>query len=63
MINRLTDQGKAVLLVSSEMPELLGMSDRIIILSEGKIGGVFTREEADQEILLAAAMRHHHQKN
>ncbi|HQU71952.1 MAG: ATP-binding cassette domain-containing protein [Calditrichaeota bacterium] len=63
LINRLTDQGKAVLLVSSEMPELLGMSDRIIILSEGKIGGVFTREEADQEILLAAAMRHHHQKN
>lgn len=59
LINQLTEQGKAVLLVSSELPELMGMSDRMIILSEGRIGGVFTRTEATQEAILAAAMKHH----
>ena len=56
LINRLTAEGKAVLLVSSELPELMGMSDRIIMLSAGRIGGVFTREGFTQEKLLAAAM-------
>lgn len=59
LINQLTEQGKAVLLVSSELPELMGMSDRMIILSEGRIGGIFTRAEATQEAILAAAMKHH----
>jgi D-xylose transport system ATP-binding protein len=57
LINRLTESGQAVVLVSSEMPELMGMSDRIIILAEGRIGGTFTRAEATQEKLLAAAMK------
>ena len=56
LINRLTADGRAVLLVSSELPELMGMSDRIIMLSAGRIGGVFAREEFSQEKLLAAAM-------
>jgi D-xylose transport system ATP-binding protein len=56
LINRLTAEGKAVILVSSELPELMGMSDRIIMLHEGKIGGVFSRAEFTQERLLAAAM-------
>ena len=56
LINRLTDDGKAVILVSSELPELMGMSDRIIMLHEGAIGGEFTRAEFTQERLLAAAM-------
>jgi D-xylose transport system ATP-binding protein len=56
IINRLTDEGKAVVLVSSELPELIGMSDRILMLHEGRIGGEFTRAEATQERLLAAAM-------
>ena len=56
VINQLTAAGKAVVLVSSELPELIGMSDRIIMLQEGKIGGEFTRAEATQERLLAAAM-------
>ncbi len=59
LINRLTDQGKAVVLVSSELPELMGMSDRIIILSHGRIGGEFVRSEATQEKILTAAMRFH----
>jgi len=56
LVNRLTESGKAVVLVSSELPELLGMSDRIIMLHEGKVGGEFTAAEATQESLLAAAM-------
>jgi len=56
LINDLTAQGKAVVLVSSELPELMGMSDRILMLHEGRIGGEFTREQFNQEILLAAAM-------
>ncbi|HEY6729297.1 MAG TPA: D-xylose ABC transporter ATP-binding protein, partial [Polyangiaceae bacterium] len=56
LVNRLTEQGKAVVLVSSELPELLGMSDRIVMLYEGKVGGVFAKSEATQERLLAAAM-------
>jgi D-xylose transport system ATP-binding protein len=56
IINQLTDAGKAVVLVSSELPELIGMSDRIVMLHEGRIGGEFSRVEATQERLLAAAM-------
>ncbi len=59
LINRLTDDGKAIVLVSSELPELIGMSDRILMLREGRIGGEFTRAEATQERLLAAAMGRH----
>ncbi|WP_414664001.1 sugar ABC transporter ATP-binding protein [Horticoccus sp. 23ND18S-11] len=58
LINRLTAGGKAVILVSSELPELMGMSDRIIMLAEGRIGGEFARGEFNQESLLAAAMGH-----
>lgn len=56
LINRLTAEGKAVVLVSSELPELMGMSDRIIMLCEGRVGGEFARGEFTQERLLAAAM-------
>jgi D-xylose transport system ATP-binding protein len=56
LINQLTAAGKAVILVSSELPELMGMSDRIVMLHEGAIGGEFARGEFSQEKLLAAAM-------
>jgi len=56
LINRLTGEGKAVILVSSELPELMGMSDRIIMLHAGAIGGEFARADFSQEKLLAAAM-------
>jgi len=58
LVNQLTSEGKAVILVSSELPELLGMSDRIVMLCEGRAMGTFTREEANQEVLLRAAMGH-----
>jgi D-xylose transport system ATP-binding protein len=56
LINRLTEQGQAIVLVSSELQELLGMSDRILMLHEGRIGGEFLRGKATQAELLAAAM-------
>jgi D-xylose transport system ATP-binding protein len=58
LINTLSAAGKAVVLVSSELPELIGMSDRILMLHEGRIGGEFARGEATQERLMAAAMGH-----
>ena len=58
LVNRLTAEGKAVLLVSSELAELMGMSDRMVILSGGRVGGRFERAEATQERILAAAMAH-----
>jgi len=56
LINRLTAEGRAVVLVSSELPELMGMSDRVIMLHEGAVGGAFEPGEFDQEALMAAAM-------
>jgi ABC-type sugar transport system ATPase subunit len=58
-INKLTSEGKGVVLVSSELPELLGMSDRILVLSNGRIGGIFNRNEATQEVIMNAAMKYH----
>jgi D-xylose transport system ATP-binding protein len=57
LINVLTAAGKAVILVSSELPELIGMSDRIVMLHEGRVAGEFIRG-ATPEALLAAAMGH-----
>jgi len=58
LINQLTAEGKAVVLVSSELPELMGMSDRILVLSAGKIGGEFSSAQAEQHLILEAAMAH-----
>ncbi len=57
LINDLTDQGLGVLLVSSELPELMGMSDRILMLADGAIGGTFEGSGITQQALLAAAMK------
>ncbi len=56
LMNSLVESGAAVIMVSSEMPELLGMSDRILVIHEGRVAGEFSREEATQEKILAAAM-------
>lgn len=56
LIDELVSQGMAVLLVSSELPELLTLSDRILMLNEGRVGGCFSRGEATQERLMAAAL-------
>ncbi len=56
LVNRMTERGIAVILVSSELPELIGMSDRIVMLREGRSAGEFSRAEATQERLIAAAL-------
>ena len=53
LIRRLAAAGTAVITVSSELPELIGMSDRILIMHEGRISGEVPAAEADEEILLA----------
>jgi ribose transport system ATP-binding protein len=55
IIRTLADQGIAVLLISSEMPEILGMSDRILVMREGRLAGELTRDQATEEDLLALA--------
>jgi ribose transport system ATP-binding protein len=56
LINNLVKEGKAIILISSEMPELLGMCDRIIVMCRGKISAELLREEATQELLLQYAI-------
>jgi ABC-type sugar transport system ATPase subunit len=53
LMNAMIKQGKAVVMISSELPEILGMSDRIMVMHEGKIVGELTREEATQEAIMA----------
>lgn len=55
LMNELTERGVAILMVSSELPEILGMSDRIIVVHEGEIGGELSRQEATQECIMTLA--------
>jgi D-xylose transport system ATP-binding protein len=58
-INKLAETGLAIVLVSSELPEVLGLSDRVIVLHEGRVTGEFTRREATPEKVMAAATDNH----
>ncbi|MEO5860030.1 MAG: xylose ABC transporter ATP-binding protein [Pyrinomonadaceae bacterium] len=58
-INKLAEQGLAIVLVSSELPEVLGLSDRIMVLHEGRVTGEFVRSEATPEKVMAAATGNH----
>ena len=55
LMNQLASEGKALIMVSSDMEELLAMSDRIIVLSEGKITGELLRPDFSQETILSMA--------
>ena len=57
-INRLAREGMALVLVSSELPEVLGLSDRVLVLHEGRITGEFKRAEATPEKVMACATGH-----
>ena len=57
LINGLVEQGKSVLMISSEMEELMGMSDRIMILAEGVVSGELEKEEFDQEMIMRYASK------
>ncbi|MNV23735.1 Ribose import ATP-binding protein RbsA [compost metagenome] len=55
LMNELTDRGVAIIMVSSELPEVLGMSDRIIVIHEGHLSGELPRDEATQEKIMTLA--------
>ncbi len=55
LMSSLAGQGMAILMISSELPEVLGMSDRILVMREGRMTGHFSRAEATQEKIMAAA--------
>lgn len=57
IINELAEGGRGVLMISSEMPELLGLCDRIYVMNEGRFVGEFQRAEASQEAIMRAIMR------
>jgi D-xylose transport system ATP-binding protein len=58
-INKLAKQGLAIVLVSSELPEVLGLSDRVMVLHEGRVTGEFVRRDATPEKVMAAATGNH----
>jgi putative multiple sugar transport system ATP-binding protein len=57
IINQLAAEGKGILMISSEMPELLGTCDRIYVMNEGRIVAELSKEEASQESIMRAIMR------
>jgi putative multiple sugar transport system ATP-binding protein len=57
IMNKLAAEGRGVVMISSEMPELLGMCDRIYVMNEGRIMGELTRAEASQEKIMALILK------
>jgi rhamnose transport system ATP-binding protein len=58
LMGRLAEQGLAILMISSELPEILGMSDRIAVMHAGMLVGTLERAEATQEKILTLALGH-----
>ncbi len=56
MMNDMTDQGMAIIMINSDMEELLGMSDRVIIIRQGRVAGELTRKEANPESIMSMAV-------
>jgi rhamnose transport system ATP-binding protein len=55
IIDELAAEGMAVLMISSELPEVLGVADRILVLHEGRLTGEFTRADATEDKIMRAA--------
>ena len=55
LMNKLASTGAAIIMISSELPEILGMSDRILVMHEGRIAGELSREDATQEKIMSLA--------
>jgi ribose transport system ATP-binding protein len=62
LMNRLAAQGVAIIMISSELPEVLGMSDRILVMHEGRIAGELSRHEATQEKIMHLATGGDHEE-
>ena len=56
-MGELVSRGAAIVMISSELPGILGLSDRILVMREGRICGEFKRAEATEEIILNCALR------
>jgi ABC-type sugar transport system ATPase subunit len=54
----LVERGMAIVMISSELPEILGMSDRIVVMHAGSVSGILSREEATQKKILTLALEH-----
>lgn len=59
LMSKLAQQGKAVIMISSELPEVLGMSDRVVVMHEGKVTGEFERKDVSQEMIMKFATGTH----
>ena len=59
LMSSFVEQGMSIILISSEMPELLGMSDRIYVMCDGRVTGELSRTEATQEKILELSMLKH----
>ena len=63
LMTQLAEQGKTILMITSEMEELLGMADRILVLSEGRLTGMLSGDEIEQERVLALASKNIQEEN
>ena len=57
LLDELAGRGMAVLMISSELPEVLGMSDRVLVMREGSLTATIDRADADSETVMSAATR------
>jgi len=55
LMNRLAGEGVGIIMISSELPEILGISDRILVMRQGQIVGEFSRKEATQDAIMLCA--------
>ena len=58
LMNEFVAEGKAIIMISSELPEAMGMSDRILVLSNQKMSGELSKNEFNQKSLMKLAMQH-----
>ena len=56
-MNKLVEEGMSIIMISSELPEVLGMSDRLYVMSEGTITGELLAEDANEEKVMAMAVK------
>ena len=57
LLQILQSKGKSIIMISSEMPELIGMSDRIVVMCDGRVSGEVSGEEATQENIMSLATK------
>lgn len=58
LLQELANQGKSIIMISSELPEILRMSDRILVMCEGRVTGILSNKEADQNLIMQYATKY-----